>query len=111
MQQIDTITQQNSDSAEETASVSAEMNSHVGKLQQVVERFKLRNMQSTVQMAGYVPKTKINSSNWKPSKMTVVMSGKTSEENWGGGTATAVLSNEGDSDYNFKLDDIEFGKL
>jgi len=42
LQQIDAVTQQNTAKAEETASVSAEMNSQVQKLQQLIGQFRLR---------------------------------------------------------------------
>ncbi|MDR1491990.1 MAG: methyl-accepting chemotaxis protein [Planctomycetaceae bacterium] len=44
LQQIDAVTQANTASAEESASASSEMNSQAVKLQQMVARFKLRNM-------------------------------------------------------------------
>ena len=134
LQQIDSVTQQNSASAEETASVSAEMNSHVGKLQQVVQRFKLRTASSAARVTGHPSKVKTSesrsftdggttalsskttlsgkvSNSGKPAPKKVARSIPASDDHWGGGTATAVLPQEGEPDYNFKLDDSEFGKF
>ncbi|MCL2117709.1 MAG: methyl-accepting chemotaxis protein [Planctomycetaceae bacterium] len=120
LQQIDAVTQQNSASAEETASVSSEMNSHVGKLQQVVERFKLRSTQSLANTTGYTRKESkslasyeipADSGNRATLKKTATQHSQTSGEPWGGGTATAVLPKEGEPNYDFKLDDSEFGKF
>ena len=120
--QIDSVTQQNSASAEETASVSNEMNSHVNHLQQVVGHFKLRGSQSMTRTKEYSHNESSGSSftsgekttasnNRKPSKKAAPRNSNTSGDDWGGGTATAVMSNDGEPDYNFKLDDSEFGKF
>ncbi len=120
LQQIDAVTQQNSASAEETASVSSEMNGHVGMLQKVVSRFKLRNTQASAKSAERSKneggtlrgESATSSADWGASKKSAAhSSANASESNWGGGTATAVLPKTGEPDYNFKLDDSEFGKF
>ena len=122
LSQIDAVTQQNSASAEETASVSSEMNSHVDKLLKVVQRFKLRNTSSPTRTTG-VPRSESmpsrsetsvsgTSNSRSTSKKTVSHIGNRDTENtWGGGTATAVMSKSDEPDYDFKLDDNEFGKF
>ena len=126
LQQIDAVTQQNSASAEETASVSSEMNSHVSNLQKVMERFTLRNVQSQHKSVGLLPQEGIasfsdiapisaNRATSKP-RTTIKKTESNSashdtDDNWGGETATSVMPNQGEPDYNFKLDDREFGKF
>ena len=121
--QIDSVTQQNSASAEETASVSNEMNSHVSKLQQVVGRFKLRGSQSMTRTVDYSRNESGQKSSYTSGERTTVSSirktanktasrnSNTSSDDWGGGNATVALSRDGEPDYNFKLDDSEFGKF
>jgi len=97
------------------------MNSHVGKLQQVVQRFKLCNVTSSpTRTTEYARnETRSSASNtkptvpgiMKPSGKNVARNSKSPDETWGGGTATAVLPQEGESDYNIKLDDSEFGRF
>ena len=122
LQQIDAVTQQNSASAEETASVSSEMNNHVDKLQKVVQRFKLRNVSSQTNTASLTQsesklpygETSVygDSTPRSASKKSVSHnSNRDAESNWGGGTATATLPKEGEQNYDFKLDDNEFGKF
>ncbi|GHV09997.1 hypothetical protein AGMMS50229_20880 [Campylobacterota bacterium] len=100
LQQIDAVTQQNTASAEETASVSNEMNSHASALQKVMTRFKLRRNTAGVStgmsnMSALAVK--------KPARKTAAQS----EDNWGNEPVAAGAGN----DYNFKLDDSEFGKF
>ena len=120
LQQIDAVTQQNSASAEETASVSSEMNRHSNKLQQVMERFKLRNSQISAKTKGYSrSESGLSASREKPGEMshrkaaakTSAQYGKSFKDTWGGETATVVLPKEGEPNYDFKLDDNEFGKF
>jgi len=124
LQQIDTVTQQNTASAEESASTSNEMNSHATKLQQVVSRFKLRGGKTS---GSVTPGNKVSfsepdksfntgggvssgrSSNIK--KSATKSAGSNYENGWeSSGSATAVLDDDSEPDYNFKLDDSEFGK-
>ncbi|MDR1958928.1 MAG: methyl-accepting chemotaxis protein [Planctomycetaceae bacterium] len=114
LQQIDTVTQQNTASAEESASASREMSDHAARLQEVVARFKLRGTQA----AGKSIPTTSEANNFRsrtPSpirpavKKTVQKSASfgSSEDNWGGGNSSVAVA---ESDYNFKLDDSEFGR-
>ncbi|MDR1494062.1 MAG: methyl-accepting chemotaxis protein [Planctomycetaceae bacterium] len=122
LQQIDSVTQQNTASAEESASASSEMNNHATRLQQVVSRFKLRNANTNggntrsnscetvlpnAENVSLRNKKKI-SGNSPTAKRTAYKFAGSSEERWGGGAATAVLDEE--PNYNFKLDDTDFGK-
>ena len=132
LQQIDSVTQQNSASAEETASVSSDMNNHVSMLLKVMSRFKLRNTKSQSRTFDS-PSPTFESKQSRTESNTPVLQEFTSDsntfkptvtqsleqngplipvDNWGGISATAVLpdKNDIDRDYNFKLDDSEFGK-
>jgi methyl-accepting chemotaxis protein len=124
LHQIDAVTQQNSASAEETASVSSEMNNHVNQLQEVVRRFKLRGSQltggirkDTESGTGSSTESTVASGmtasggSRKPMKKIATRAEASPDENWGGGAATAIMPKEGEPDYNFKLDDKEFGKF
>ena len=132
LQQIDSVTQQNSASAEETASVSSDMNNHVNMLLKVMSRFKLRNAKSqsrTLSLPNPTfdskqPRTESNtpflqefasvsSSPKSKAAQSFEQNGPSiPADNWGGVSATAVLPDKSDidRDYNFKLDDSEFGR-
>ena len=128
LQQIDSVTQQNSASAEQTASVSNEMNSYVGMLQNAVSKFKLRNplpnTENTVSFSGKKTgrpnRQKIESGPeflWDSTPLKTTKSKSSAQDVWGieNATTTAVVSttaaNSGNEpNYNFKLDDSEFGK-
>ncbi|MDR1382350.1 MAG: methyl-accepting chemotaxis protein [Planctomycetaceae bacterium] len=121
LQQIDSVTQQNTASAEESASVSNVMSNHATRLQQMVARFKLRSAHANIDNTasnGYetvlrstedvsLRNKKTFSSNSSNAKRTARKSADSSEGVWSN-TATAVLEEE--PNYNFKLDDAEFGK-
>ncbi|MDR1382689.1 MAG: methyl-accepting chemotaxis protein [Planctomycetaceae bacterium] len=117
LQQIDTVTQQNTASAEESASASNEMNSYATKLQQVVSRFKLRDSKITGETTASNSLTSEQESNFEANRVSsgrhsgvkkVAAKSIYSDSDDGWNTATAILDNE--PDYNFKLDDSEFGK-
>ncbi|MDR1385364.1 MAG: methyl-accepting chemotaxis protein [Planctomycetaceae bacterium] len=139
LQQIDAVTQQNTANAEESASTSHEMNSHATKLQQVVARFKLRStktndgisvggrssgagkyssnesgnaLAANAGSSGYNFGARKNAANVAKSANAESGAGRSNHwgnDGWdGNNAATAVL--DSDPDYNFKLDDSEFGK-
>ena len=122
LQQIDSVTQQNSASAEQTASVSNEMNSHVTMLQTAMAKFKLRNSQSRSPVNDSVrresfqpgPKREQTSGVSRKSTSTPQKSNRSEssagESDWGYETATTASKGSSEPDYNFKLDDNEFGK-
>jgi methyl-accepting chemotaxis protein len=115
LRQIDTVTQQNSASAEETASVSTEMSSHAVSLQSVMSHFTLRKPRHpqeekfSVSESGsmrsdrnFTPR-KAASKESKPA--TSNGSGGYSDEEWGNAAAASRENN-----YSIQLDDGEFGK-
>ncbi|MCL2349589.1 MAG: HAMP domain-containing methyl-accepting chemotaxis protein, partial [Planctomycetaceae bacterium] len=139
LQQIDTVTQQNSASAEETASVSGEMNKNTDDLLKTMSNFKLRSVKakssdktetsgagSSTKPGGNQPfKESFPTSNHVGTKTSVSKKATASSssprkassfgsdhESWGGGSpATAVMTpGNNEPNYDFKLDDSEFGK-
>ncbi|MCL2347590.1 MAG: methyl-accepting chemotaxis protein [Planctomycetaceae bacterium] len=142
LQQIDTVTQQNSASAEETASVSAEMNKNTDDLLRTMSHFKLRKIKEKTavktNVSGVDSSEQRKPDSNQPFKESPVPSSKhagtktgvsqkttasgssykkassfgSGQEGWGGGSsATAVMTPESDGpNYDFKLDDSEFGK-
>ena len=116
LQQIDAVTQQNTASAEETASVSNEMSSHAIELQKVMARLKLRSNVARPNLSNtgrYQENTDVGSYPASVQKRSLGMAikkatGQSPDKGWGeSGSSTTVA----DNDYNFKLDDSEFGKF
>ncbi len=105
LNQIDTVTQQNTANAEEVASSTMEMSNQAAMLHELIQHFRLRNISSNMKNPQDTYKKR------RPSNIPISRNQTASNSDWGQSsaiTSNAAIVNPNDQ---INLDDEEFGKF
>ncbi len=106
LDQIDSVTQQNTANAEETASASEEMSEQAKTLQRLLEHFKLKNISNKKVFESKSSAKRINRPLGARPK-----SQPANSDNWGGAENSVDLASVVSPNEQIALDDDEFGKF